>query len=222
MTAIKRLVVVMMGIADGIVLTETVNGDGTLSVVLDDLVRSGLSTSSLDHGVAVTLNGKGILADIDPPNVLDGASSLTVDTLDLVLANDGVLEGTAVLDNENGVGVTALSLACARHTTAVGLHATIESSADLGGCLEGNRALGCRDGESGALGKGEDLVGSGGSRASGGEASDGSNDGKRELHCDGWLVLLGRSKVERVFVGESMYKKVSYWKSSECGMLQAN
>jgi len=177
-------VVVIMSMANEMVLTETVDGDGTLSVVLDDLVRSGLSTSSLDHGVAVALNGKSILADIDPPNVLDGASSLAVDTLDLVLANDSVLEGTAVLDNENGVGVTALNLSCARHTTAVGLHATIEGSADLGGCLEGNRALGCRDGESGALGKGEDLVGGGGSRASGGEASDGSNDGERELHCD--------------------------------------
>ena len=50
--------------------SEAVNGDLTLSVVLDDLVGGGLSTSALDHGVTITLEGEGILADIDPPDIL--------------------------------------------------------------------------------------------------------------------------------------------------------
>jgi hypothetical protein len=111
--------------------------------------------------------------------------TLAVDTLDLVLANDGVLEGTSVLDEEDSVLVTALGLARAASTTAVGLHATIESSANLLGRLVGNRALGGGDWEGGALGERGELARSGGSRASSGEASDGSNDGDRELHFDG-------------------------------------
>lgn len=51
-------------------LTEAVNGDCSLSVVLDDLVVGGLGTSTLYHGVTVTLEGKSILANVDPPDVL--------------------------------------------------------------------------------------------------------------------------------------------------------
>jgi len=164
---------------------EAVNGDRSLSVVLDDLVISRLGTSALDHGVTVTLEGKSILANVDPPDVLDGAGSLAVDTLDLVLADDGVLEGTSVLDEEDSVLVTTLNLTCARSTTAVGLHATIESSGNLLGLLVGNRALGGGDREGGTLGEREELARGGGSRAGSGEASDGSNDGNGELHFDG-------------------------------------
>jgi hypothetical protein len=57
------------------VLTEAVDGDRALSVVLNDLVIGGLSTSTLDHGVSVTLEGERILANVDPPDVLDGARS---------------------------------------------------------------------------------------------------------------------------------------------------
>jgi len=52
--------------------------------VLDDLVGGSLSTSALDEGVSVTLEGESVLADVDPPDVLDGAGTLAVDTLDLV------------------------------------------------------------------------------------------------------------------------------------------
>ena len=64
--------------------SEAVNGDGTLAVVLDDLVFSTLGTSALDHGVTVTLEGESVLADVGPPDVLDGAGTLAVNTLDLV------------------------------------------------------------------------------------------------------------------------------------------
>jgi len=164
---------------------EAVNGDRALSVVLDDLVVSGLGTSALDHGVSVTLEGKRILANVDPPDVLDGAGSLAVDALDLVLSDDSVLESSAVLDEEDSVLVTALDLASAASTTAVGLHATIKGSADLLGSLVGDGALGGGDREGGALGEGGELGRSNGGRAGGGEASDGSNDGDGELHVDG-------------------------------------
>jgi hypothetical protein len=49
---------------------ETVDGNGALAVVLDDLVVSGLGTSAFDHGVAVALEGESIFANVDPPNVL--------------------------------------------------------------------------------------------------------------------------------------------------------
>jgi len=114
-----------------------------------------------------------------------------VDTLDLVLSNDGVLESTTVLDDEDGVLVATLSLTSAADTTAVGLHATIKGAADSLRSFKGNRSLGGGDGERGALGKGEGIVGGGGSRASGGEARSGGNDGDGELHFDGEFVGLG-------------------------------
>jgi hypothetical protein len=52
--------------------------------VLDNLVGGRLSASTLDHGVAVTLQGKSVLANINPPNVLNSARSLAVNTLNLV------------------------------------------------------------------------------------------------------------------------------------------
>lgn len=65
---------------------------------------------ALDVGVAVALERQGILAHGRPPHVLDGAAALAVHALDLVLANDGVLERRAVLEDEDGVAVVALVL----------------------------------------------------------------------------------------------------------------
>jgi hypothetical protein len=75
MTAKELLVVVRKGVVLEKLLTEAVDGDRSLSVVLNDLVISGLSTSTLDQGVTVSLDRKRILANVDPPDVLDGASS---------------------------------------------------------------------------------------------------------------------------------------------------
>lgn len=52
--------------------------------MLDDLVVSTLSTSTLDERIAITLDGERVLADVGPPDVLDGAGALAVDTLNLV------------------------------------------------------------------------------------------------------------------------------------------
>jgi hypothetical protein len=209
-------------------LTEAINGDSALAVVLDDLVGRSLGTSALDHGVAVTLKGESILADIDPPDVpvglldyvwlpmekmtiLNGASSLAVDTLDLILANDGVLESATVLDGEDGVLVSSLDLASARNTTAVGLHASIEDTRDNLRRLQGNRALGSRDWKGSTLVQAEELSGSVGSRASGDgrdKRSDGGSDGDGELHVVG-CRLEKRCLVKVCVKNGMLYKSVS-------------
>jgi hypothetical protein len=63
---------------------ETVDSDSTLAVVLNDLVVRTLGTSTFDERIAVTLNTERVFADIDPPDILDGAGSFTVNTLDLI------------------------------------------------------------------------------------------------------------------------------------------
>jgi len=47
--------------------------------------------------VTIFLERKRVLADSSPPNVLDGAAALAVDTLDLVLSDNRVLQGSAIL-----------------------------------------------------------------------------------------------------------------------------
>lgn len=137
---------------------------------------------------------------------LDSAGSLAVDTLNLVLANDDVLESSAILDHEDSVLVTTLDLASAANTTAVGLHATVEDTADLLGGLEGNGTLGGRDGKRSTLAKSKGIVGGGNGRASSGEASSGSNDGDGELHFD------AKKKGDRKWFGVKMYRE---WKWTE-------
>lgn len=81
--------------------------------MLDDLVRGVVGTTADDPGLLaglVVLDGDGILADVLEPNVLDGAVAVAVDTLGLVLANDGVLQGSAGTDHEDGVLVTCGTL----------------------------------------------------------------------------------------------------------------
>ena len=55
---------------------EAVDGDGAQAVVLDDLVVGVLGAAALDAGVAVAFDGEGVLADVYPPDVLDGARAL--------------------------------------------------------------------------------------------------------------------------------------------------
>lgn len=60
-----------------------------------------------------TYDRDGVLADILEPDELEGAVALTVDTLRLVLANDDVLQSSALVEDEHGVGVLALALLAA-------------------------------------------------------------------------------------------------------------
>jgi hypothetical protein len=75
---------------------------------LTHLVRSTLGSSSDDGSITVSLQAQGVLADLGPPDVLDGTGSLAVDTLDLVGTDDGVLQAGSALEDEDGVRVTAL------------------------------------------------------------------------------------------------------------------
>lgn len=170
---------------------EAINGDRSETVVLDDLVLSAGSTTALDESVTVALEGESILADLLPPDVLDGARTLAVNTLDLVSPNDDVLEGSAVLKDEDSISVLALNLTSALDTTAVGLHATVEGAGDGLGALVGDGALGGGDREGGASLEGAHGVGGdvalGRGHGGGGEEA-GEDDG--ELHFDGLVGLL--------------------------------
>ncbi|KAJ8116580.1 hypothetical protein OPT61_g2028 [Boeremia exigua] len=165
---------------------EAVDGDGTGTVVLDDLVLSASGTTTGDGGVTVLLEGESVLADGGPPDVLESAGTLAVDTLNLVLADDDVLESGTVSQREDGVRIATLGLTSAADTTAVGLQATVEGARDLLDFLEGLGALAGGDGDAGALGQAGEaarsLVGGAGG-GHGGESQDGSSDGS--LHFDG-------------------------------------
>lgn len=69
------------------------------------------------------------LADLLPPDIFNSAGTKAVNTLDLVGADDGVLEGTSLLDDEDGIVLSALDLAGAFNAATVGLHASIEGLA---------------------------------------------------------------------------------------------
>lgn len=152
--------------------------------MLDDLVLGASGTSTLDVGGTVALQGERIFAHCAPPDILDGAGALAVDALNLVLADDDVLEGGTVLEDEDSVGVTALSLTSAADTTAIGLEATVEGAGDGLSRLVGDGALGGRDGEGCARSEDMTVGGAGVSNTSGSEA-DGGGDGEdagEELH----------------------------------------
>lgn len=102
-----------------------------------------------------TFSGKNqhTLADSLPPDVLDSASILAVHTLDLISADDGVLESTALLDDEDGVALATLFLAGTFNTTAVCFHTAVEDIRNLLGLVEGLIALGVRKGEGVPLGQ---------------------------------------------------------------------
>lgn len=173
--------------------SEAINGNRAETVVLDDLVLSASGTTALDKSVTVTLEGESVLADLLPPDILDGARALAVDTLDLIGTNDSVLESGAVLEDEDSITVTALNLTSALDTSAVSLHATVESTGDVLDLLVGNAALGGGDGKGGTLLESAHGVGGNsalGSGDGGGGEKAGEDDG--ELHFDGsCLVFVG-------------------------------
>jgi len=75
--------------------------------VLNDLVFSARGTTAGDDGVSIALESEGVLADGGPPNVGEGACTHTVNSFDLVLADDGVLQSSAVLKDKDCVAVSA-------------------------------------------------------------------------------------------------------------------
>lgn len=153
---------------------EVFDADFAAGVVLDDLVIGALGSTADDAvGAAAFLEGEGVyiehllakwcirlsgenrhtFAHRLPPDVLYSASTLAVHTLDLVRANDGVLESTTLLDDEDGVAFATLALAGTFNTTTVRLHASVEDIGDFLGLVKGLAALGVRKGEGVALGQ---------------------------------------------------------------------
>lgn len=75
---------------------EVLDNDGSTTVVLDDLVRGVESTTTVNVGsTRGLLEGKSVLADILPPDIVEGARAHAVDTLTVVWSNDDVGESTA-------------------------------------------------------------------------------------------------------------------------------
>lgn len=116
---------VVLAVAAGAVDLAVVLGvevddvDVTAAVVLDDLVVGVEGTTADDLGVAVALDGDGVLADVLEPDVLESARANAVDTLALVSADDDVPQGGTVLENKDGVGLAALRLATALDAAVV-------------------------------------------------------------------------------------------------------
>ena len=88
---------------------EVDNIDSTAAVVLDDLVRAVVGTTTNDPGLRaslVVLDGKSVLANVLPPDELESATTLAVDTLGLVLSDDDVAESGTLLKDEDGILLT--------------------------------------------------------------------------------------------------------------------
>lgn len=113
---------------------EILDDEFPTTVVLDYFVISTPSTTADDGGCSGRLlDGQSILTDILPPDVLDSTckvleyihqksesrgvltASQAMDTLDLVLADNNVLQYSTGLKNEDGVLVTTFGLASARN-----------------------------------------------------------------------------------------------------------
>ncbi|KAI6771617.1 hypothetical protein HG531_009242 [Fusarium graminearum] len=110
---------------------EILDLDGTTTVELNDLVRGLEGTATVDEGCAAgLLEGNGVLTDIGPPDVVQGAngkvrvertvqwfsdlpSSLAVNTLSLRSTDNDVGKSGTGLENEHGVLLTSLCLTLA-------------------------------------------------------------------------------------------------------------
>lgn len=112
---------------------------------------------------------------------LKRARTKTVDALNLIRANDDVLEGGAVLELEDRVGGPALLLPGALDAAAVGFQTTVESARDDLGFLVRHGALGGRDVE--AVAALDELGGRRGGGADGEGAEDGGGEDAEGWHC---------------------------------------
>jgi hypothetical protein len=75
--------------------------------MLNNLITSMISSSPNNPRLRtsfVVFNANGIFAHIFKPDVFECAVAIAVDTFGLVLADDGVLEGRAGFEEEDGIG----------------------------------------------------------------------------------------------------------------------
>lgn len=89
---------------------EVRDGHSADAVDLDDLVCGCKGSAAGDGHVAVSLESGGVLADILPPDVGDGAGAPAVDALGLVGPDDDVGDGGAVFENEDCLVLAGLFL----------------------------------------------------------------------------------------------------------------
>lgn len=111
---------------------ESADGESTGAVVLENLVLGPEGATRGDGGGLsgiLGLDGEGVLADGGPPDVVESAATVAVDALNLVGSDNDVGELGALLEDEDGVRVTALGLTSAGDTAVESLHATIEGGA---------------------------------------------------------------------------------------------
>jgi hypothetical protein len=93
---------------------EVLDGNSSTTVVLQDLVRSTLGTTTVDVGCSGgLLEGSSVLTDIKPPDVVQGTCTETVNTLAVVGADDDVGENGTGLENENCIGIASFGLVVA-------------------------------------------------------------------------------------------------------------
>lgn len=87
-----------------------------------------------------------------PPNIFDRAGAHAVHSLDLVGANDDILQSASILDPEDSILVTTLTLRALNPAT-ICLHTAVEGhvSTDDLGLLQGHASLGRRNRKSEAL-----------------------------------------------------------------------
>lgn len=94
---------------------EVLHGHRSTSVVLEDLVRSRLRSSTVDiRSSRSLLERRSVLADIEPPNVVQGACTKAMDSFTVVGTNDDVREDCASIKHEDTVCVAAFRLPVAR------------------------------------------------------------------------------------------------------------
>ena len=136
--AVTTAAVQLAGIDDG----EVLDGNGAATVMLDDLVLGLCGTAALDQDIAGTESGDGVFADITEPDVGQGTSTLAVDALQGVLADDDVGELSAILEDEDGAVAAGVGVAVAGPATVELLVAAVEGAADGGWLGQGDDAAG--------------------------------------------------------------------------------
>lgn len=75
---------------------------GKLTVMLEHLVTRLSSATTPDIPRSWAPEGGSILANVVPPDVLEGARAKAMHTFSLVRANDGILQCSAGLEDEDG------------------------------------------------------------------------------------------------------------------------
>lgn len=97
---------------------EVLDNNRSTTIVLNDLIRSVESTTTVDVGSTRSLlEGESILTDILPPDIVESARTHAVNTFAVVWSNDNVGKGTTRQDNENTItgstlGLFAASVVC--------------------------------------------------------------------------------------------------------------